>query len=118
VFLPRSRQARCDCEHSFSGFGLAPAPLLAADLAANFFFSVCSGTRLRDRQGRCGQPRPYLYFEDEPQRQMSMRRLSRDEAFLLAVKIAKLVKRATADIEGHSEAAKFSQPRRRHLRPF
>jgi hypothetical protein len=32
----------------------------------------------------------YLYFEDEPQRQMSMRRLSRDEAFLIAVNIAKL----------------------------
>ena len=32
----------------------------------------------------------YLYFEDEPQRQMSMKRLSRDEAFLIAVSIAKL----------------------------
>jgi hypothetical protein len=32
----------------------------------------------------------YLYFEDEPQRRMSMKRLSRDEAFLLAVTIAKL----------------------------
>ena len=32
----------------------------------------------------------YLYFEDEPQRQMSMKRLSRDEAFLIAVNIAKL----------------------------
>jgi hypothetical protein len=31
-----------------------------------------------------------LYFEDEPQRQMSMKRLSRDEAFLIAVNIAKL----------------------------
>ena len=31
----------------------------------------------------------YLYFEDEPQRQMSMKRLSRDEAFLIAVNIAK-----------------------------
>jgi len=36
------------------------------------------------------QPLAYLYFEDEPQRQMSMKRLSRDEAFLLAVNIAKL----------------------------
>jgi hypothetical protein len=33
--------------------------------------------------------------------------LTRDEAFLIAVNIAK---RAEADIEGHSEAAKFSQP--------
>ena len=37
-----------------------------------------------------GLPIAYVYFEDEPQRQMSMRRLSRDEAFLLAVNIAKL----------------------------
>jgi hypothetical protein len=32
----------------------------------------------------------YVYFEDEPQRQMSMKRMSRDEAFLIAVNIAKL----------------------------
>ena len=31
-----------------------------------------------------------FYFEDEPQRQMSMKRLSRDEACLTAVNIAKL----------------------------
>ena len=37
-----------------------------------------------------GQRIAYLYFEDEPQRQMSMKRLSRDEAFLIAVNIAKL----------------------------
>jgi hypothetical protein len=37
-----------------------------------------------------GQALAYLYFEDEAQRQMSMKRLSRDEAFLLAVNIAKL----------------------------
>jgi hypothetical protein len=34
-----------------------------------------------------GQQLAYLY---EPQRQMSMKRLSRDEAFLIAVNIAKL----------------------------
>jgi hypothetical protein len=32
-----------------------------------------------------GQMLAYLYFEDEPQRQMSMKRLSRDEAFLIVV---------------------------------
>jgi hypothetical protein len=37
-----------------------------------------------------GQQTAYLYFEDEPQRQMSMKRLSRDESFLIAVNIAKL----------------------------
>src|SRR5580704_3673076 len=37
-----------------------------------------------------GQQLAYLCFEDEPQRQMSMKRLSRDEAFLIAVNIAKL----------------------------
>jgi hypothetical protein len=37
-----------------------------------------------------GQALGYLYFEDEPQQQMSMKRLSRDEAFLIAVNIAKL----------------------------
>ncbi len=37
-----------------------------------------------------GQPLGYVHFEDEPQRQMSMKRLSRDEAFLIAVNIAKL----------------------------
>jgi len=37
-----------------------------------------------------GLPLAYVYFEDEPQQQMSMKRLSRDEAFLVAVNIAKL----------------------------
>ena len=37
-----------------------------------------------------GQALTYLYFEDEPQRQMSMKQLSRDEAFLIAVNIGKL----------------------------
>ena len=32
----------------------------------------------------------YVYFEDEPQRQMSMKRMSRDEAFLVALNIANL----------------------------
>jgi hypothetical protein len=37
-----------------------------------------------------GQALAYIYFEDGAQRQMSMKRLSRDEAFLVAVNIAKL----------------------------
>jgi hypothetical protein len=37
-----------------------------------------------------GQPLAYLYYEDEPQRQMSMKRLSRDEARRIAANIAKL----------------------------
>jgi hypothetical protein len=37
-----------------------------------------------------GQHLAYVYFEDEPQRQLSTKRLSRDEAFLVSVNIAKL----------------------------
>jgi hypothetical protein len=37
-----------------------------------------------------GQPLAFLYYEDEPQRQMSTKRLSRDEARRIAVNIAKL----------------------------
>jgi hypothetical protein len=51
-----------------------------------------------------GQHLAYVYFEDESQRRLSMKRLTRDEAYLLAVNLAK---RAAADIEGHSSAAKF-----------
>jgi K+/H+ antiporter YhaU regulatory subunit KhtT len=37
-----------------------------------------------------GQTLAYVYFEDEPQRAMSMRRISRDEARRIAANIAKL----------------------------
>jgi hypothetical protein len=37
-----------------------------------------------------GHALAYIYFEDEPQRQRTLKRLSRDEAFLVAVNIAKL----------------------------
>ena len=37
-----------------------------------------------------GQTLAYVYFEDEPQRGMSMHRISRDEARRIAVNIAKL----------------------------
>jgi hypothetical protein len=37
-----------------------------------------------------GQHLAYIYFEDESQRRLSMKRLTRDEAFLTAVNIAKL----------------------------
>jgi hypothetical protein len=37
-----------------------------------------------------GQTLAYVYFEDEPQRAMSMRRISRDEARRIAVNFAKL----------------------------
>ena len=37
-----------------------------------------------------GQPLAYLYFEDEPTRQRSMKRLSKDEARRIARGIARL----------------------------
>ena len=60
-----------------------PAPLLAA--------LVDRGTSgILHREGRTGQQIAYIYFEDEPQRQMSMKRLSRDEARRIAANVAKL----------------------------
>ena len=59
-----------------------------------------------------GQQIAYLYFEDEPQRQMSMKRLSRDEAFLYRGEHCQAAKRAAADIEGHSATVEHGQPGR------
>jgi hypothetical protein len=53
-------------------------------------WSIEEGTESFTVKDATGQALAYLYFEDEPQRQMSMKRLSRDEAFLIAVNIAKL----------------------------
>ena len=53
-------------------------------------WSIDDGTESFTVKGANGQALTYLYFEDEPQRQMSMKRLSRDEAFLIEVNIAKL----------------------------
>jgi hypothetical protein len=41
-------------------------------------------------QDDLGQPLAYVYFEVEPQRQMSMKRLNRHEARRIAANIAKL----------------------------
>ena len=53
-------------------------------------WSIEEGTESFTVRDATGLALAYLYFEDEPQRQMSMKRLSRDEAFLIAVNIAKL----------------------------
>ena len=47
--------------------------------------SACFIVRDHDKQALA-----YVYFENEPQRQLSTKRLSRDEAFLIAANIAKL----------------------------
>ncbi len=56
-----------------------PLPWSIEEMTESFVIKDATGQTLR-----------YVYFEDEPQRQMSMGRLSRDEAFLIAVNIAKL----------------------------
>jgi len=58
-----------------------PLPVALFDRRADGSFIV------RDA---AGQALAYVYFEDAFQRQSSMKRLSRDEAFLVAVNIAKL----------------------------
>jgi hypothetical protein len=50
----------------------------------------------------------YLYFEGEPQRQMSMKLLSR-RGVLDRGEHRQAAKRAAADIEGHSAAAEYGK---------
>ena len=54
----------------------------------------------------------YVYFENESGRRSSAKLLTRDEAFLYRGEHCQAAKRAAADIEGHSAAAKFGQPGR------
>ena len=53
-------------------------------------FTAQGKSIIRHVAGANGQQIAYLYFEDEPQRRLSTKRLTRDEAFLIAVNIAKL----------------------------
>jgi hypothetical protein len=54
----------------------------------------------------------YVYYENEPGRRSTAKLLTRDEAFLIAVTIAKLPSVPRQILEGHPEAAKFGQPGR------
>ena len=58
-----------------------------------------------------GLPIAYVYFEDEPRRQTSMKRMSRDEAFLTAVNIAKLPRVPRAILKDIPRPPELSEPR-------
>jgi hypothetical protein len=75
-------------------------------------WSIEEGTESFIVKDANGQHLAYLYFEDEQQRQTSMKRLSRDEAFLVAVNIAKLPSVPQQILKDIPRAAKFGQPGR------
>ena len=59
-----------------------------------------------------GQMLAYLYFEDEPQRRLSTKRLTTRRGFPFGREHRQAAKRAATDIERYPEAAKFGQPGR------
>jgi hypothetical protein len=67
---------------------LSSAHALTAPLPAALVDRGKSGSLIVKDAG--GQALAYLHFENEAQRRLSTKRLTRDEAFLLAVNIAKL----------------------------
>ena len=58
-----------------------PIPAAWAIVERTELFTVVDGT---------GQPLAYLYFEDEPTRQRTMKRLSKNEAYRIARGITRL----------------------------
>jgi hypothetical protein len=68
---------------------------------------ACFIVRDRDEQALA-----YVYFESEPGRRSSAKLLTRDEAFLIAVNIAKRPSVPRQILKDIPEAAKYAQPGR------